>query len=273
MSMKIGSRDFDTKRKIYLMGILNLTPDSFSDGGKYTRIEEALFHTEEMVKEGADLIDIGGESTRPGSIPVSTEEELYRVIPVIEAVKQRFDIPLSLDTYKAVVAKEGIAAGVDLINDIWGLQYEEEMAKVIAEAQVSCCLMHNRKKAEYEDYFFDIMADFSRILETAHKAGIKTEKIILDPGIGFAKDTKQNLQLTAGLNKLMELGYPLLLGVSRKSMIGETLNLPVDQRLYGTIAVNIYGAMQGCSFLRVHDIRPHKEAIKMLEAIRSMESK
>lgn len=271
--MKIGNREFDTERKIYLMGILNLTPDSFSDGGKYARIEEALFRTEEMVNEGVDLIDLGGESTRPGSIPVSVEEELERVIPVIEAVKQRFDLPLSLDTYKAAVAKEGIAAGVDLINDIWGLQYEKEMAKVIAEAQVSCCLMHNRKTREYKNYFSEIMADFSQILNTAYEAGIKKEKIILDPGIGFAKDTKQNLHLTAGLNKLMELGYPLLLGVSRKSMIGETLNLPVDQRLYGTIAVNIYGAMQGCSFLRVHDIRPHKEAIKMLEAIRSMETK
>lgn len=271
--MKIGNREFDTERKIYLMGILNLTPDSFSDGGKYARIEEALFRTEEMVNEGVDLIDLGGESTRPGSIPVSVEEELERVIPVIEAVKQRFDLPLSLDTYKAAVAKEGIAAGVDLINDIWGLQYEKEMAKVIAEAQVSCCLMHNRKTREYKNYFSEIMADFSQILNTAYEAGIKKEKIILDPGIGFAKDIKQNLHLTAGLNKLMELGYPLLLGVSRKSMIGETLNLPVDQRLYGTIAVNIYGAMQGCSFLRVHDIRPHKEAIKMLEAIRSMESK
>lgn len=271
--MKIGNREFDTERKIYLMGILNLTPDSFSDGGKYARIEEALFRTEEMVNEGVDLIDLGGESTRPGSIPVSVEEELERVIPVIEAVKQRFDLPLSLDTYKAAVAKEGIVAGVDLINDIWGLQYEKEMAKVIAEAQVSCCLMHNRKTREYKNYFSEIMADFSQILNTAYEAGIKKEKIILDPGIGFAKDIKQNLHLTAGLNKLMELGYPLLLGVSRKSMIGETLNLPVDQRLYGTIAVNIYGAMQGCSFLRVHDIRPHKEAIKMLEAIRSMESK
>ena len=271
--MKIGTREFNTKEKIYVMGILNVTPDSFSDGGKYAAIDKALFRTEEMIEEGADIIDLGGESTRPGSIPVSVEEELERVIPVIEAVKQRFDLPLSLDTYKAAVAKEGIAAGVDLINDVWGLQYEKEMAKVIAEAQVSCCLMHNRKTREYKNYFSEIMADFSQILNTAYEAGIKKEKIILDPGIGFAKDTKQNLQLTAGLNKLMELGYPLLLGVSRKSMIGETLNLPVDQRLYGTIAVNIYGAMQGCSFLRVHDIRPHKEAVKMLEAIRSMESK
>lgn len=266
--MKIGTREFNTKEKIYVMGILNLTPDSFSDGGKYAAIDKALLRTEEMIEEGADIIDLGGESTRPGSLPVSEEEEIRRILPVIEGIKKRFDVPLSLDTYKASVAQKGIEAGVDLINDIWGLQYEKEMAEVIAKENVSCCLMHNRKKKEYGNFISDVMDDFSKILEIAESAGIKKERIILDPGIGFAKDLGQNLQLVSELEQLQRLAYPVLLGVSRKSMIGETLQLPVEERLYGTLAVNIYGCLKGCSFLRVHDVRAHKEAVRMLEAIK-----
>ncbi|MBR5578919.1 MAG: dihydropteroate synthase [Lachnospiraceae bacterium] len=266
--MVIGGKEFKTKEKTYLMGILNFTPDSFSDGGKYSGLDRALFRVEEMVKEGADILDLGGESTRPGATPVEVSEELNRVIPVIEAVKKNFDIPLSLDTYKAVVAEEGIKAGVDLINDIWGLQQGEDMARIIAKYQIPCCLMHNRKQGEYQNFIEDIMSDFSSIIHTAIKAGIRKENIILDPGIGFAKDTKQNLVLLSRLKELKVLGFPLLLGVSRKSVVGNILKLPVEERLNGTLALNILGYMEGCAFLRVHDVRPHKEALTMLEAVR-----
>ena len=266
--MVIGGKEFKTKEKTYLMGILNFTPDSFSDGGKYSGLDRALFRVEEMVKEGADILDLGGESTRPGATPVEVSEELNRVIPVIEAVKKNFDIPLSLDTYKAVVAEEGIKAGVDLINDIWGLQQGEDMARIIAKYQIPCCLMHNRKQGEYQNFIEDIMSDFSSIIHTAIKAGIRKENIILDPGIGFAKDTKQNLVLLSRLKELKVLGFPLLLGVSRKSVVGNILKLPVEERLNGTLALNILGYMEGCAFLRVHDVKPHKEALTMLEAVR-----
>ena len=266
--MVIGGKEFKTKEKTYLMGILNFTPDSFSDGGKYSGLDRALFRVEEMVKEGADILDLGGESTRPGATPVEVSEELNRVIPVIEAVKKNFDIPLSLDTYKAVVAEEGIKAGVDLINDIWGLQQGEDMARIIAKYQIPCCLMHNRKQGEYQNFIEDIMSDFSSIIHTALKAGIRKENIILDPGIGFAKDTKQNLVLLSRLKELKVLGFPLLLGVSRKSVVGNILKLPVEERLNGTLALNILGYMEGCAFLRVHDVKPHKEALTMLEAVR-----
>lgn len=266
--MQIGKKDFKVNEHTYLMGILNVTPDSFSDGGQYFEKDRILYRAEEMIEEGADLLDLGGESTRPGAVLVSEEEELHRIIPAIEAIKKNFDIPISLDTYKAQVAKEGIRAGADLINDIWGLQYDGKMAKVLAEYQVPCCLMHNRKKLEYQDFINEVMADFTKIIHRANEAGIKDENIILDPGIGFAKDTSQNLKLLSEIKLLKALGYPVLLGVSRKSVIGNTLNLPVEQRLNGTIAVNVYGMLEGCAFLRVHDVRQHKEAIKILEAIK-----
>ena len=266
--MFIGGKEFKTKEKTYLMGILNFTPDSFSDGGKYSRIDRALFRVQQMIEEGADLLDIGGESTRPQATPVEVSEELSRVIPIIEAIKKNFDIPLSLDTYKAIVAEEGIKAGADLINDIWGIQREQDMARVIARYQVPCCLMHNRKVGEYQDFIKDVMDDFSNILHTAERAGIKEENIILDPGIGFAKDTAQNLALLSQLKVCKELGFPILLGVSRKSVVGNVLNLPVEERLNGTLALNILGYMEGCAFLRVHDVRPHKEALTMLEAVK-----
>ena len=169
---------------------------------------------------------------------------------------------------RAVVAEEGIKAGVDLINDIWGLQQGEDMARIIAKYQIPCCLMHNRKQGEYQNFIEDIMSDFSSIIHTAIKAGIRKENIILDPGIGFAKDTKQNLVLLSRLKELKVLGFPLLLGVSRKSVVGNILKLPVEERLNGTLALNILGYMEGCAFLRVHDVRPHKEALTMLEAVR-----
>lgn len=266
--MKIGNREFDGNRHCYIMGILNVTPDSFSDGGQFLEMDQALFRVEEMVREGADIIDIGGESTRPGHVQISEAEETERVVPVIEKIRSRFDIPLSLDTYKAAVAKEGIAAGVDLINDIWGLKYDGEMAGLIAEAGISCCLMHNRTEAVYQSFITDVINDLRESISLAEKAGIERDRIMVDPGIGFGKSREQNLEIIAKLGKLHVLGYPLLLGCSRKSVIGLTLDLPVQERLEGTLATTVAGVFQGCSFVRVHDVKENVRAVKMAEAIR-----
>lgn len=265
--MKIGKKEFDTSSNCYVMGILNITPDSFSDGGRYNTLDRALFHVEEMLGEGMDIVDIGGESTRPGYKPLSEEEETARVAEVIEAVKLRFDVPISLDTYKASVAAAGIEAGADMINDIWGLKYDPLMGKVIAEAGVACCLMHNRKLAEYYNFMEDVASDIAEILHLADQAGIPDDKIILDPGVGFAKNLEQNLEIIANLDKLRVFDHPILLGTSRKSVIGLTLDLPVDERTEGTVTTTVTGVMQGCSFVRVHEVKENVRAIKMTKAI------
>ncbi len=265
--MKIGSREFDVENHTYVMGILNVTPDSFSDGGKFNRLDDALFHVEEMLEEGMDILDIGGESTRPGYTLLPEDEEIQRVVPVIEAVKARFEVPVSLDTYKTKVAKAGIKAGADLINDIWGLKYEPEMAKVIAESKVPCVLMHNRKKPDYQNFLKEIAADLSETISLAKKAGIGEDKIILDPGVGFGKNYEHNLQIIKSLEILQQFGYPVLLGTSRKSVIGLTLDLPAGERVEGTIVTTVFGVLARCAFVRVHDIKENVRAVKMAEAI------
>ena len=192
--MKIGNRFFDTQNHTYIMGILNITPDSFSDGGKWNHLDEALRHTEAMIADGADIIDIGGESTRPGHTPVSAEEEAQRVLPVIEAVRKRFDIPISVDTFKSSVAESAIQTGADLVNDIWGLKYDSEMGAVIAKYDVACCLMHNKSNTEYNNFLIDMLSETQECVNLARKAGIKDEKIILDPGVGFGKTFEMNLE-------------------------------------------------------------------------------
>lgn len=266
-SIRIGSREFDLKNHTYIMGILNVTPDSFSDGGKYSGVDQALFRVEEMLKEGMDILDIGGESTRPGYTLLSPEEEKERILSVIQAVKNRFDVPISLDTYKGEVAEAGIQAGADLINDIWGLKYDERMAGVIAKAGIPCCLMHNRKEANYQSLMEDMIADLEETLTIAKGAGISRDKIILDPGIGFGKTYEHNLTVLHHLEEFNSLGCPLLLGASRKSVIGLTLDLPVTERVEGTIATTVIGVMKGCSFVRVHDIKENLRAVRMTEAI------
>ena len=265
--MKIGSREFDIKKHTYVMGILNVTPDSFSDGGKFNRMDDALFHVEEMLKEGMDILDVGGESTRPGYTLLPEEEEIARVVPIIEAVKARFDVPISLDTYKSKVAEEGIRAGADLINDIWGLKYDEKMAELIAAEGVPCVLMHNRSNTDYQDFLKDVVTDLNETIHLAKKAGIGKEKIILDPGVGFGKTYEHNLQIIHHLEELHSLGYPLLLGTSRKSVIGLTLDLPSSERVEGTIVTTVMGVLKGCAFVRVHDIKENVRTIKMTEAI------
>ena len=266
--MQIGNREFQTSGKTYIMGILNVTPDSFSDGGRWNQFDVALRHVEDMLNEGMDVVDVGGESTRPGYTKISDQEEIDRVVPVIEAIKARFDVPVSLDTYKSAVARAGIAAGADLINDIWGLKYDPEMARVIAEAKKPCCLMHNRDNASYAEFFPEMLEDLKETLRLADAAGIAREKIILDPGVGFAKSLENNLECVRRLGDLIRaFELPVLLGTSRKSMIGLTLNLPSDQRVEGTVATSVMAAMAGCMFVRVHDVQANARAVKMTEAI------
>lgn len=265
--MIIGNRSFHVEEEAYIMGILNVTPDSFSDGGNWDDVDHALERAEQMIKEGADIIDIGGESTRPGFAPVSAEEEMERVLPVVEKIKRYFEIPISLDTSKSKVAAAGIRAGVDLINDIWGLKNDPELATLIGDEGSACCLMHNRHSKTYNDFLEDVIDDIDETMDIAFWAGIRPDRIIVDPGIGFAKTTEQNLLVMNHLDRFKKWDVPILLGTSRKSVIGNTLNLPVDQRLEGTIATTVLGRMKGASFFRVHDVKENKRALMMADAI------
>ena len=239
------------------MGILNVTPDSFSDGGKWNSMDHALKHAETMIAEGADILDVGGESTRPGHTPVSAEEEAARVVPIIESLRK----------HKGSVADVAVQAGADLVNDVWGLKYDPEMAGVIAKHDVACCLMHNKANTEYNNFLTDMLTETQECVNIARKAGIKDERIILDPGVGFGKTYEMNLETMNHLELFQHLGFPVLLGTSRKSMIGLTLDLPVDQRVEGTIATSVIGVMKGCAFVRVHDVKENRRAVLMTEAI------
>lgn len=263
----IGNKEFDLENKCYIMGILNVTPDSFSDGGKWNNMDSALKHTEEMIKEGASIIDIGGESTRPGHVVISEGEEIERVVPIIERVKKEFDIPVSIDSYKSNVVDAALKAGADLVNDIWGLKHDARMAELIAKSGAACCLMHNRHEANYNNFMEDMKNDLRETIKIAQKAGIAKDKIILDPGVGFGKTYENNLTAINHLEELKELGYPVLLATSRKSVIGLTLDLPADQRIEGTVATSVMGVMKGASFVRVHDVKENLRAIRMTEAI------
>ena len=265
--MKIGNREFDTKNHTYVMGILNVTPDSFSDGGHYNQLDAALRHAEQMITEGVDMIDIGGESTRPGYTKITDQEEIHRVVPVIEAIKGRFDIPVSLDTYKSAVAEAGVLAGADMINDIWGLKYDAAMADVIARHDVACCLMHTRENSEYQDFIKETMQELADTVEIALSYGIDRDKIVLDPGVGFGKTYEHNLMVLNQLETFGTLGCPVLLGVSKKSVIGLTLDVPAKERGAATIATTALAVMKGCAFVRVHDVRDNVHSIKMMEAI------
>ncbi|MBQ9155159.1 MAG: dihydropteroate synthase [Eubacterium sp.] len=269
--MIIGNKTFDLENKSYIMGILNVTPDSFSDGGRFSGRDDALRQAETMIEDGAAIIDVGGESTRPGYTEISEEEEIGRVAPVIELIKANFDIPVSLDTYKCNVAAAGIAAGADMINDIWGLRKDQgEMADLIARTGVACCLMHNRERADYSDYpdfMTGFRADIDKILEIARNHQIKDEQIILDPGIGFGKSYKQNLLTMKNLSLMQQWKLPFLLGTSRKSMIGYALDLPVNEREEGTLATTVMGRMAGASIFRVHHVKMNLRALKMADAI------
>lgn len=267
--MIIGNREFETEHKTYIMGILNVTPDSFSDGGKFAQMDAALYHAEEMIRDGADIIDIGGESTRPGHVVISDEEEISRIAPIIEAIKSRMDIPISIDTYKGKVTEAALKAGADLVNDIWGFKFDQRVAELTARYGVACCLMHNRTEPVYRDYLNDVVEDLRECVRIAKDAGVSDDKIILDPGVGFGKTYQMNLEIINHVDMLHSLGFPILLGTSRKSVIGQTLNLPTDQRVEGTLATTVLGVLKGCAFVRVHDVKENKRVIQMTEAILS----
>jgi dihydropteroate synthase len=259
--------EFPLGTRTYIMGILNVTPDSFSDGGKYEEPEAAVERARQMVAEGADIIDIGGESTRPGFIPLDGETESRRLVPVVERLAQDLKVPLSIDTTKAVVAKRALEAGAHLINDIWGLQRDPELAAVSAAFDAGVILMHNRDNSTYQDLMGDITAFLCKSLEIAQEAGIKRENIALDPGIGFGKDLSQNLETLRRLQELQVLGLPILLGTSRKSMVGKVLNLGVHDRVEGTAATLALGIAYGADFVRVHDVQAMKRVALMTDAV------
>jgi dihydropteroate synthase len=261
--MQIGNKNFDLTNQILIMGILNVTPDSFSDGGKFNNLDASLKQVEKMIADGADLIDLGGESTRPGHTQISDEEEIERIVPMIEAIQKRFDIPISIDTYKGAVGAAALQAGADMVNDIWGFKYDPTLADVTARYQVPCVLMHNRSNQNYQNLMSDINSDLQESIDIALTAGISKDAIILDPGIGFAKDYAQNMETMHHLEALQDLGYPILLGTSRKGFIGLTLDLPVTERVEGTVATTVIGIMKGASIIRVHDVRENKRAAQM----------
>jgi len=265
--MKIGNKDFDIGKRTYIMGILNVTPDSFSDGGRFNDINSAINHAKIMVEQGADIIDIGGESTRPGHKQVSDDDEIKRVIPIIEALKREISIPISVDTYKGKVAELALRAGADMINDIWGFKKDPYIAKVAANYNVPCCLMHNRDNRNYNNLIEYVLKDLEESIVIALNAGVKRGNIILDPGIGFAKSYEDNLKTMKNLEKLNGLGYPVLLGTSRKSMLGFAQGLDVSERLEGTLATTTIGIMKGCEFIRVHDIKENKKVCVLTDAI------
>lgn len=265
--MKIGNKYFNTDDETYIMGILNVTPDSFFDGGNYNDIDKALKQAEKMISEGADIIDVGGESTRPGHTKISDVEEIERVVPVIEAIKNNFDTPVSIDTYKSEVALHALKAGADMVNDIWGFRYDEKIAQYVAEFDVSCCLMHNRNNNLYDDLFNDILNDLRESIALAKKYNISDDKIMVDPGIGFAKTAKQNLIVTKHVNQLKYLGYPILYAASNKSFIGLALDADENNRLEGTLACTAWATAKGCSFIRVHQVKENKRVVQMIKAI------
>ncbi|MCM3413393.1 dihydropteroate synthase [Metabacillus litoralis] len=253
--------------KTLIMGILNITPDSFSDGGKFSSIDLAIERAEEMLQHGADIIDIGGESTRPGASTVTQEEELDRVIPVIKNLSRVIKAPISIDTYKAEVAKQAIEAGASIINDVWGAKADPNMAKVAAEYDVPIILMHNRANKNYEQLIPDMIVDLMESVAIAKEAGVKDEKIILDPGVGFAKTMDDNLEVMRNLDAFVQLGYPVLLGTSRKSFIGHILDVPPTERMEGTGATVCLGIQKGCHIVRIHDVLEMSRMAKMMDVM------
>lgn len=263
----LKGKEYNVTHTTLIMGILNVTPDSFSDGGHFFAPGRAVEHALQMVAEGAHIIDIGGESTRPGHKLVSAEEEMARIIPVVRAVCRVTDVPVSIDTQKASVARIALEAGAAMLNDVWGGRKDHGMLKLAAEANVPICLMHNRSEAVYHDLINEIKADLLVSTALAVSYGIRQENIILDPGIGFGKTPEHNLQVMKYLHEFTALGYPLLLGTSRKSMIGKVLDLPVDQRVEGTAATIAFGISRGANIVRVHDVLAMSRVARMTDAM------
>lgn len=266
--LKIKDTVWELGKRTYIMGILNVTPDSFSDGGRFTQVDHAVEHGFELIGQGADIIDVGGESTRPGSREVGEAEELARILPVVQKLHSLTAVPISVDTYKAQVARQCLEAGAAVINDVWGMQREPEIARVAAHFGAPVVVMHNQQGTEYaQDIMLELIAFFEKSLEIAYQAGLPKENIILDPGIGFGKTVEQNITVMGRLSELKALGYPILLGTSRKSTIGRILDLPPEQRVEGTLATTVLGIQQGVDIVRVHDVMQNRRAALVADAI------
>ncbi len=262
LPLKLGGRTL-------VMGVINMTPDSFSDGGLYADAGAAVRAGLRMIEEGADIVDVGGESTRPGYVAVDTGEELKRALPVIAGLVEKTDIPVSIDTYKAAVAEAALKQGARMVNDVWGLQRDPDMARVVAASGAAVVLMHNRERAEPNiDILDDIRVFFANSLARARAAGIREDRIVLDPGIGFGKTLEQNLAVLARLDELHEIGFPILIGTSRKSFIGRLSPSEPRERLPGTLAANVFAVLGRVAILRVHDVAAHVQALRVAEAIR-----
>jgi dihydropteroate synthase len=276
----IGGQEFDFENKSYVMGILNITPDSFSDGGKNSCIDEAVKNAKMMVEHGAHIIDIGGESSRPGAEYVPVDNELERVLPVLERLVKEIDVPISIDTYKAEVARECLKLGAHIINDISGLKADSDMAKVISDAGAYCILMHMQgtpktmqSNPKYDDLIDDLIYELKKSIVIAKNAGVESEKIILDPGIGFGKTFDHNLEILNRMDEFKSLGKPILIGASRKKFIGDILSSEVGDRLEGSLAVATISAYKGAAILRVHDVRETSKVLKVADAIKNSKIK
>ncbi|OPL08895.1 MAG: dihydropteroate synthase [delta proteobacterium ML8_F1] len=266
--IQIRDKTLSLGERTVIMGILNVTPDSFSDGGRFNALSSGLEQAARMVAEGADIIDVGGESTRPGHVPVPEEEEILRILPFVKEILGSLDTMVSIDTYKSRTARRALEAGAHIINDVWGFHRDWEMARVAGEFQVPVVLMHNQEGTHYDrDIIAAMKIFFDEAIEAGLKAGIKEEHIILDPGIGFGKNPQQNVTVMHRLHEIKAFGYPVLLGTSRKSMIGKILDLPVAERLEGTLGSNAFGLMAGCEILRVHDVKAHSRMARVMDTL------
>lgn len=259
--------ELDFTKETFIMGILNVTPDSFSDGGQFNSVETAVNQAKKMVADGAKIIDVGGESTRPGYTRISDDEEIARIVPVIEALVKEVPAIISVDTYKSHVARAAIEAGAHMINDIWGAKADPDMAQVAAQYNVPIILMHNRQSDRYENFFEEFMADVKESIQIVRNAGVPENHILLDPGIGFVKNLSQSIETMQRLDELAALGYPVLLATSRKRMIGAVLDLPVNERVEGTAATCAFGVQKGCHMMRVHDVLEVARTVKMVDAL------
>ncbi len=264
---RCGNKEFRWGERTYVMGIINVTPDSFSGDGLSGNIAAAVDRARQFAADAADIIDIGGESTRPGSTAVSVDEELSRIIPALEKIVKEVDLPVSIDTYKHPVAVEALRAGASMINDVWGLKHDPRLAALAAEKNVPIVLMHNKKTAAYDDLIPEVLQSLQESVNTALAAGVAAANIIIDPGIGFGKTLPHNLEIMRNLERFKSLGYPILLGTSRKSMIGLVLGLPLDQRIEGTAATVALGIAGGADIVRVHDVKEMKRVCRMADAI------
>lgn len=271
---RCGRFSLSLGERTHIMGILNVTPDSFSDGGKFARVDSAIEHALQLVRDGADIIDVGGESTRPGSCPVSIQEEIDRVVPVIQGLAGSIEVPISIDTYKAEVAREAIYHGASIVNDISGLSFDDEMADVVAESNAGAIIMHMKgspksmqQDPQYESVTGEIMEFLQEQIERALQSGISKDRLVVDPGIGFGKRLRHNLEILRRLQEFKVLGCPILVGTSRKSMIGELLNVPVAERLEGTAATCAVAVMNGAHICRVHDVLAMSRVVRIVDAV------